>query len=541
METEDQLSSDEDDGSSNNMGMQLLEYMKDPGTGWKSQDKQLIASFIEVHSTPFELPEGEDMPELMKPPPPWLELEDDHGHVRFVKGSQAKDGSITRETSSKPPDAVVGSTISKWKVRDDVASENKMAEQKHAKQRDGRVDRAIATIEQGEDELILSHLHLDDIAALKCAEKLKANPGYNLTKFNISLNHLSIVGATAIGAVLAPLPKLTTLSFSHNSLGNDGTAALAQCFKASKTLTELNLDHNGIGPDIPQDLYLLTTLRTLNMRNNKLETFPLDLLKKIPFVDLEDNPAHLNIFLECELEDEAEEAEKRSARRRTQHSLGLAWLAWENLDMPRARDMLAKARKDALLAGGGSRECPSLVDKLKEAAAAIAKRTEALGPSFVRVDDPAQIMVGNAIERASLKVREKGKDISLLNQQVGDVGMTSMAEALLGNASVTWLDISGCNVGPNGIKSLVPWIAQTPVLQTLWVASNPLGDQGCVSLCLCVFVCVRISLALYLARSRTFSFSLSLPVTNMHVFMNSQSLSLLLTYSAHNLFSLAQV
>ena len=33
--------------------MQLLEYMKNPGTGWKSQDEQLIVAFQEAHSTPF--------------------------------------------------------------------------------------------------------------------------------------------------------------------------------------------------------------------------------------------------------------------------------------------------------------------------------------------------------------------------------------------------------------------------------------------------------------------------------------------------------
>jgi len=144
---------------------------------------------------------------------------------------------------------------------------------------------------------------------------------------------------------------------------------------------------------------------------------------------------------------------------------------------------MVKAKKESVLAGGGERECASLVDKLKEAESAIAKRTEALGPSFVRVNDPAQIMVGNAIERASLKVREGGADVSLLNQRVGDVGMISMAEALMGNTTVTWLDISGCDVGPKGISALVPWIGKSSALQTLWLASNPLlGDKGCIAL-----------------------------------------------------------
>jgi Ran GTPase-activating protein (RanGAP) involved in mRNA processing and transport len=92
-------------------------------------------------------------------------------------------------------------------------------------------------------------------------------------------------------------------------------------------------------------------------------------------------------------------------------------------------------------------------------------------------------MIGNSIERASLKVREGGTDISLLNQRVGNVGMTSMAEALSGNCTVTWLDISGCDIGPQGIKALAPFLRESSVLQTLWLASNPLlGDQGCTEL-----------------------------------------------------------
>eukprot|EP00802_Teleaulax_amphioxeia_P004993 Tamp_04997.p1 GENE.Tamp_04997~~Tamp_04997.p1 ORF type:complete len:546 (-),score=117.47 Tamp_04997:1014-2651(-) len=444
METEDQLSSDEDDGTNNSLGMQLLEYMKNPGTGWKSQDEQLIVAFQEAHSTPFELPEGADIPELVKRPEE-------------------------------------GSTIIPWVLREDIATERASTEQKHTNQRDKKVARALRTIESGEDHLDLSHLHLDDEAAVKCAEKLKTS--FGMKKFSISLNHISFQGAQALGAVLAPLPRLTSLSFSYNSLGSEGAASLARCLGKSSVLTELNLDHNGIGPMLPSELMQLTSLQTLTLRNNKLETFPLEMLRVIPLVDLEGNPAYLEMFLNCELEDEEEEANKRSARRQALHSLSLAWSAWEDLDMPRARELMVKAKKDALRAGGGEQECASLVDKLKEAESAIAKRTEALGPSFVRVNDPAQVMVGNAIERASLKVREGGADISLLNQRVGDVGMISMAEALMGNATVTWLDISGCNVGPKGVSALAPWIGKSPVLQTLWAASNPLlGDRGCTEL-----------------------------------------------------------
>ena len=63
----------------------------------------------------------------------------------------------------------------------------------------------------------------------------------------------------------------------------------------------------------------LTSLQTLTLRNNKLETFPLEMLRVVPLVDLEGNPAYLEMFLNCELEDEEEEANKRSARRQALH------------------------------------------------------------------------------------------------------------------------------------------------------------------------------------------------------------------------------
>jgi hypothetical protein len=59
----------------------------------------------------------------------------------------------------------------------------------------------------------------------------------------------------------------------------------------------------------------------LTLRNNKLESFPLEMLRVIPLVDLEGNPAYLEMFLNCELEDEEEEARKRSARRQALHRL----------------------------------------------------------------------------------------------------------------------------------------------------------------------------------------------------------------------------
>jgi len=55
----------QDDGTNNTLGMQLLDYMKDPGTGWKSQADELKASFIDCYQTPFELPQGTDMPPLV--------------------------------------------------------------------------------------------------------------------------------------------------------------------------------------------------------------------------------------------------------------------------------------------------------------------------------------------------------------------------------------------------------------------------------------------------------------------------------------------
>ena len=63
----------------------------------------------------------------------------------------------------------------------------------------------------------------------------------------------------------------------------------------------------------------LTSLKALTLRKNKLESFPLEILRVIPLVDLEDNPAYLEMFLKCEIEDEEEEAGKRQARCQALH------------------------------------------------------------------------------------------------------------------------------------------------------------------------------------------------------------------------------
>ena len=125
--------------------MQLLEYMKNPGTGWKSQDEQLIVAFQEAHSTPFELPEGADIPELVLLPTPLLALA---GVVLLP--SQA-DHCVAGQV--KRPEE--GSTIIPWVLREDRATERASTEQKHTNQRDKKVARALRTIESGEDHLDL--------------------------------------------------------------------------------------------------------------------------------------------------------------------------------------------------------------------------------------------------------------------------------------------------------------------------------------------------------------------------------------------------
>jgi hypothetical protein len=61
------ITRNQEDGNKNSLGNQLVAYMKEPGTGWKSQEDELKKAFVEVHDTPFELPEGEDMTELVCP------------------------------------------------------------------------------------------------------------------------------------------------------------------------------------------------------------------------------------------------------------------------------------------------------------------------------------------------------------------------------------------------------------------------------------------------------------------------------------------
>lgn len=185
-------------------------------------------------------------------------------------------------------------------MEDDLEREMTRA---HAERSQRFLERRSASIKriQGKGrELDLSNLSLGDKGALECATQLNGNK--TLEVLIVSINGIGPEGATSLANVLQSHPTLSALTISRNSIGNLGLQALATSLRSCPHLTELRADFNDIGPALPPEIEELFGLKTLGMRGNKLETFPIHLLKTIDTVDIDDNAPALRSFLEASLE-----------------------------------------------------------------------------------------------------------------------------------------------------------------------------------------------------------------------------------------------
>eukprot|EP00961_Rhodomonas_salina_P174524 2354056-Rhodomonas_salina.3 len=208
----------------------------------------------------------------------------------------------------------------------------------HAERSQRFLERRSASIKriQGKGrELDLSNLSLGDKGALECATQLNGNK--TLEVLIVSINGIGPEGATSLANVLQSHPTLSALTISRNSIGNLGLQALATSLRSCPHLTELRADFNDIGPALPPEIEELFGLKTLGMRGNKLETFPIHLLKTIDTVDIDDNAPALRSFLEASLERAEDGARKIANRKEAVALLDKGWDLWKDLDMPKAQ------------------------------------------------------------------------------------------------------------------------------------------------------------------------------------------------------------
>jgi hypothetical protein len=92
-----------------------------------------------------------------------------------------------------------------------------------------------------------------------------------LTNFNLTKNKISGIGASLLAEALMVNTSLTTLDLSNNHIGNSGVNAFFKMLQTNNTITSLYFDGNHITDTGIVSLENNTSLKKLNLRNNKID------------------------------------------------------------------------------------------------------------------------------------------------------------------------------------------------------------------------------------------------------------------------------
>lgn len=433
------LSSDDEDGGVG-MGLRMLQLMKEG-----SRAEELIEAFQEA---------------LEGPPPP-LELEGGI-YVAPAEGSTEVYWAPVEVEMAGEQDRIDGRRREVHRDRRAVAMK-KMKGEKASEMK----------------ELVLEQLGIDDAAAESVCRSMATCTA--VESLSLSFNKIGPLGcAKLVDMVLPSLSALTRLSLAYNCLGNEGARLMAHgLYDHSSRLATLELHSNMIGPNFPDELMSLSSLTSLSLRGNLIETAPRGLAAAFDQLDLSDNTPQLVAQLAAELLDEARLAQLRNLRKQGEAALAAAWKSWERLEVGGARRSIEAAAR-ALEEAGASEEA-SVQMRMGELKSAIDLREQALGVGFVvREHDMTQLMASQSVERALRSLAGGACQLSMCNQMVGDSGVASIAKQLEDKGNLlTWLDLSRCDVGPAGAKELADrFLAKTVSLKTLWLNRNRLGDEG---------------------------------------------------------------
>lgn len=72
--------------------------------------------------------------------------------------------------------------------------------------------------------------------------------------------------------------------------------------------------------------------------------------------------------------------------------------------------------------------------------------------------------------------------LDLRDTVLHDEGAMALAEGLMENKSLEFVDVNGCDVGADGMVSLAKAVVSHPTLESLHATNNPIGDAGAVAL-----------------------------------------------------------
>ena len=463
MRAGEQMSDDEEEGQAG-MGLRLLQLMQQ-----NSSADELIEAFNAS---------------LNGPPPP-LEIE---GGIYVA-----------------PP---VGSTEVYWApIEIEAGIEKARIEERHRKEQSERREKAIQAIRSNKDRngaggagagagaggndddgvgltsLVLEQLGIDDDESVQVCRQVASCT--SLTTLSLSLNHIGPTGCRSIVSEALPsLSALTELSLGYNKIRNEGAYILAYGLYDSCPLIKiLLLQSNEIGPGFPVEMLSLPALDSLSLRGNRIETAPRGVATAFNQLDLSDNGPVLAAHLAHELQEELGLAKARRLRKEGGHAITAAWKLWQELDLPGANRRMRAAER-AFEEAGASQDL-SVKHLMSELRSAIEIRERALGEGFKpNKHDMTQLMVSESVERALKSIDNGARELSLYAQMCGDAGVGSIAKHLeLKGAPIAWLDLSRCNIGPEGVKELSErFIGKTSTLKTLWLSKNRLGDEGATNL-----------------------------------------------------------
>ena len=101
----------------------------------------------------------------------------------------------------------------------------------------------------------------------------------SLEKLHLTQNQITENGATELGRALAHVRNLRVLRLSSNPLSSRGAGAILQGLVVHPTLEQLYLEETNSGPFLPEDLYKLTNLHFLSIKNNDVIGISIDFLK----------------------------------------------------------------------------------------------------------------------------------------------------------------------------------------------------------------------------------------------------------------------
>lgn len=91
---------------------------------------------------------------------------------------------------------------------------------------------------------------------------------FTLEKLHLNDNNITEKGATKLGSALARCETMKVLRLSNNPLGTHGVEAVLQGLAVNPTLQSLYLNDTKVGPFLPEDLYKLTQLDFIAMKDN---------------------------------------------------------------------------------------------------------------------------------------------------------------------------------------------------------------------------------------------------------------------------------